>query len=180
VYLLEAMALLKQRLQPSPVLVVVGGHSFQDYAAYRDAALARLPEWGLELGRDIVMVGTVSDADLAGWYRAADALAFPSLKEGWGLVVLEAMSAELPVVATDIAVFQEYLTHGKDSLLVPAEDPVALARAMQDLVADEDLRARLRTGGHDVVDRFTWPKSARQHLDIYEDVRVGGHRIGKC
>ena len=78
------------------MLAVVGGHSFQDYTAYRDAALARLPEWDLDLGTDVVMLGTVSDADLAGWYRSADALAFPSLKEGWGLVVLEAMSAEPP------------------------------------------------------------------------------------
>jgi glycosyltransferase involved in cell wall biosynthesis len=149
---------------------VVGGHSFQDYAAYRDAALARLPEWDLRLGTDVVMLGTVCDAELGGWYRAADALAFPSLKEGWGLVVLEAMSADLPVVATDMPVFREYLTHGEDSLLVPVEDAAGLASAMEQLMNDGQLRARLRQGGHQVVDRFTWPASARQHVAIYDEV----------
>jgi glycosyltransferase-like protein len=177
VYTLEAMGRLKQRLEPSPVLVVVGGHSFQDYTAYRDDALARLPSWGLELGTDVVMVGTVSDDELAGWYRAADALAFPSLKEGWGLVVLEAMSADLPVVATDMPVFREYLTHGKDSLLVPVEDAACLAEAMERLMVEPELRHRLCHGGQAVVDRFTWPGSARQHLAIYEEMQSS---VAKC
>ncbi len=152
------------------MLAVVGGHSFQDYTAYRDAALARLPEWDLHLGSDVVMLGTVSDADLAAWYRSADALAFPSLKEGWGLVVLEALSAGLPVVATDMAVFREYLTHGRDSLLVPVQDSARLADAMELLVVDADLRDRLGHGGRRVVERFTWPSSARRHLDIYDEI----------
>jgi glycosyltransferase-like protein len=177
VYLLEAMGLLKARLEargePGPVLAVVGGHSFQDYAAYRDAALAGLGDLGLELGPDVVMLGTVSDEELAEWYRAADALAFPSLKEGWGLVVLEALSADLPVVATDIEVFQEYLSAGDDALLVPAADGLALAEAMEALMADGDLRARLRVGGQRVVRRFTWPESARRHLGIYEEMVAG-------
>ena len=104
------------------MLAVVGGHSFQDYRAYRDAALAGLPELGLELGRDVVLLGTVSDDELPAWYRAADAFAFPSVKEGWGLAVLEALSAGLPVVASDIPVFREYLTDGRDALLVPPAD----------------------------------------------------------
>jgi glycosyltransferase-like protein len=82
------------------MLAVVGGHSFQDYTAYREAALAMLPDLGLVLEEDVVLLGTVDDAELAGWYHSADALAFPSIKEGWGLVVLEAMAAGLPVVAS--------------------------------------------------------------------------------
>lgn len=170
VHLLEALGRLKGREGPSPVLAVVGGHSFQDYAAYRDDALARMPGLGLTLGDDVVMLGTVSDDELSAWYRAADALAFPSLKEGWGLVVLEALSADLPVVATDIPVFREYLTAGFDALLVPPADPVALAGAMEALMIDQDLRCRLREGGRRVVGRFTWPQSARCHLAIYEEV----------
>ncbi|MDQ6616047.1 MAG: MSMEG_0565 family glycosyltransferase [Actinomycetota bacterium] len=170
VYLLEALGLLKARLDLSPVLVVVGGHSFQDYAAYREAALGRLPEWGLRLGDDIVMVGTVDDTELAGWYRAADALAFPSLKEGFGLVILEALSAGLPVVATDMPVFREYLTDRRDSLLVPVEDARRLAGAMEEVMVDQPLRARLRRRGSEVVGRFTWTESARQHLAIYEEI----------
>jgi len=173
VFLLEAMGLLKRRSTPSPVLVVVGGHSFQDYSDYRERALDRLTEWGLRLGTDVVMPGTVDDAELAGWYRSADALAFPSLKEGWGLVVLEALSADLPVVATDMPVFREYLTDGYDSLLVPVADSAALADAMERLMVDRDLRARLSGGGREVVARFTWPASARHHATLYQETIPG-------
>ncbi len=168
--LFEALAVLKSRLAVAPVLGIVGGHSFQDYKAYRDAALARLPELGLELGRDVVLLGTVSDEELGGWYRAADAFAFPSVKEGFGLVVLEAMAMSLPVVATDIPVFAEYLTDGKNALLAPAGDATGLAGALERLATDPALRERLVAGGADVVGRFTWEASARRHIDIYAAV----------
>ena len=170
VELVGALGRLKAEVSPSPVLAVVGGHSFQDYADYREATLASLPGLGLELGRDVVLLGTVADDELAGWYGAADALAFPSVKEGWGLAVMEAMSTGLPVVATDIPVFREYLTHDQDALLVPPGDPVALAGAMRSLVVDEGLRQRLRAGGDRVAARFTWESAAAEHLRIYESV----------
>ena len=172
IYLLEAMGRLKARAAPGPVLAVVGGHSFQDYAAYRSAALGRLPELGLTLGVDVVLLGTLPDAELAAWYRSADALAFPSLKEGWGLVVLEAMSADLPVVATDIEVFREYLSDGDNALLVPPAEGAALADAMAALMTGADLRRRLCAGGHRVVERFTWAAAARRHQSIYHEVAV--------
>ena len=172
VHLLAALAgLAAQGLGlPRPVLAVVGGHSFQDYAAYRDATLAGLPGLGLEIGRDVVLLGTVPDDELPAWYGAADALAFPSLKEGWGLAVLEAMSAGLPVVATDIPVFREYLTDGRDALLVPPADVDRLAEAMARLMADEALRRRLVKGGRQVAARYTWEATARRHLEIYDEV----------
>jgi glycosyltransferase-like protein len=176
IYLLEAMASLKQRGRDRAVLVVIGGHSFQDYEAYRDAALARLPDIGLELGVDVVLLGTVTDLDLAGWYRAADALAFPSVKEGWGLAVLEAMSADLPVIATDIPVLREYLTSGESALLVPPQDSAALADAMQSLMVDSDLGDRLRRQGRVVAGRFTWAGCARQHSRIYGEVLASRER----
>lgn len=170
--LLEALGRLKAEVDPSPVLAVVGGHSFQDYREYREAALGSLPALGLELGRDVVLLGTVPDADLPAWYRAADALAFPSIKEGWGLAVLEAMAARLPVIATDIPVFREYLRPGEDALLVPPADPVALAGAMRSLVDDEALRDRLRAAGARVASRFTWEAAASRHLAVYAGIRL--------
>jgi glycosyltransferase-like protein len=177
VTLLEAMA---RELHPPPrsnigrrvILAVVGGHTFFDYRAYRDGALARLPELGLVEGRDILLLGTVSEADLGAWYRAADAFAFPSVKEGFGLVVLEALAAGLPVVASDIPVFAEYLRDGESALLVPPGDATALAAALRRLADDPDLRRRLAAGGRPLVDRFTWAASARTHREIYADVSV--------
>jgi glycosyltransferase-like protein len=168
VTLLEAMAEMVARSNGRrPVLAVVGGHTFFDYRAYRDGALARLPELGLVEGRDVLLLGTVSEADLGGWYRAADAFAFPSVKEGFGLVVLEALAAGLPVVASDIPVFAEYLRDGESALLVPPGDAGALASALGRLAGDPALRRRLAAGGQPLLERFTWAASARAHREIY-------------
>lgn len=172
VHAFRALARLRRELDPPPVLAIVGGHSFQDYAAYRDAALAALPALGLTLGEDVVLLGTVSEAELGGWYAAADALAFPSVKEGFGLVVLEAMAMGLPVVASDLPVFREYLADGESALLPPVADDAALAAAMHALVTDAALRDRLRAGAAEVVPRFTWDASARRHRELYDRLRV--------
>ncbi|MGZ8749563.1 MAG: glycosyltransferase, partial [Pseudonocardia sp.] len=71
--LVRALAAVRHRSGLDPVLAVLGGHSFQDYRAYSDAVRAELPRLGLQLGRDVVEVGTVPDADMPAWYRAADA-----------------------------------------------------------------------------------------------------------
>jgi glycosyltransferase-like protein len=168
--LLEAMAELAARTNgagPRPVLAIVGGHTFFDYRAYRDSALARLPELGLVEGRDILLLGTVSEADLGAWYRAADAFAFPSVKEGFGLVVLEALAAGLPVVASDIPVFAEYLRDGENALLVAPGDAAALAGALHRLAGDPALRKTLAAGGQPLLERFTWAASALTHRNVY-------------
>ena len=148
--LMAAVAALgrsERRSGGRPVLAVVGGHSFQDYREYRDRVLASLPGLGLRLDDDVVLLGTVPDAELPGWYAAADVLAFPSTKEGWGLAVLEAMSAGLPVVASDLPVFREYLRPGQDALMVPVDDAAALAAALGAVLDDAALAGRLRAAG---------------------------------
>lgn len=150
-----------------PVLAVIGGHSFQDHRPYREAVLAQLPGLGLELGVDVIAVGTVADDDMPAWYAAADVLAFPSVKEGFGLAVLEAMSAGVPVVTSDLPVFREYLVDGRDALLVSVGDVRGLADAL--LLALHDSK-RLVTAGRQVAARFTWEASARRHLQLYADL----------
>ncbi len=157
-----------------PVLAIVGGHSFQDYRAYAERVLAMLPELGLRLGTDVVQLGTVPDDELPGWYAAADVLAFPSTKEGWGLAVLEAMSAGLPVVASDLPVFLEYLRPGKDAVIVPAGDAAALAKALAGVLGSPVLAGRLSAAGLTVASRFTWSRSAREHQAVYASAGLAG------
>ena len=173
--LMAAVAALSRRSEGRsgrrPVLAVVGGHSFQDYREYRDRVLASLPGLGLRLDDDVVLLGTVPDAELPGWYAAADVLAFPSTKEGWGLAVLEAMSAGLPVVASDLPVFREYLRPGQDALMVPVDDAAALTAALAAVLDDSALADRLRTAGYQVCARFTWDRCAAEHQRIYADLK---------
>ena len=166
-YLVEALGLLKAGPGRPPMLAVVGGHSFQDYRAYRDEVLASLGSHGLRLGDDVVLVGTVPDSELPGWFGAADSFVFPSISEGWGLVVLEALAAGLPVVASDIEVFREFLTHDVDAVLTEAANPSSLAAGMTRLRDDPELVRRLRAGGAATADRYSWTSTARRHIELY-------------
>lgn len=170
VHLFDALGLLHERMETPPVLAVVGGHSFQDYASYREDALRRLDRLGLRVDDDVVLLGTVPDDELPAWYRAADALAFPSVKEGWGLAVLEAMSADLPVVTSDLEVFGEYLVDGRDVLMTPVGDAHAIAAALERVLSDAGLRAGLVTAGRSVARRFSWASTAAEHVEIYRSV----------
>ncbi len=169
IHLIRALAVLKERMANPPAVAVLGGHSFQDYEAYRTACLREIDELGLELGRDVVVLGTVPDAELVGWYHATDALAFPSTNEGWGLAVLEALAAGRPAVTSDLPVFFEYLTDGVSALMPPVGDHLALADALERVATDADLRERLVDGGRPVAAKYSWASSAARHLDLYAD-----------
>jgi glycosyltransferase-like protein len=164
--LVEALAKVRAVVNPPPVVAVVGGHSFQDYDPYRERVLGRAAELGLSFGGAVVLLGTIPEDELPRWYHAADAFVFPSLKEGWGLALLEALAAGLAAVATDIPVFREFLGV-QDALLVPAGDAGALADAMVRVASDPELRSRLGRRGPRVAGRFTWRRCAEQHAAIY-------------
>ena len=168
--LVEAFAIARRELEPTPKLAVVGGHSFQDHAPYRQRCLERAEELGI--GHDLVLVGTVSEEELPRWYRSADVFVLPSVNEGWGLVVLEALAASLPVIVSDLPVFQEYLTRD-DVVMVPTRDADALAAAMVRVARDPDLRRVLARRGPAIARRFGWDTTARQHQDVYGAVTAG-------
>lgn len=171
-HLVRALSLLTRRFERPPVLAVVGGHSFQDHRAYREEVLASLPDLRLELGRDVVLLGTLPDDELPGWYHAADAFAFPSVNEGFGLVVLEALAAGLPTVVSDLPVFAEYLRFGQDVLAAAPGDDAGLAERLWELLTDREVRAALAAAGPAVAARHTWAATAGAHLDLYR--RVAG------
>jgi glycosyltransferase-like protein len=158
-----------------PLLAIAGGETLFDYADYRAAweeDVARL-ELRAHHGpappgdADVAVLGPIPDPDMAALYRAADVLAFPSRREGFGLVVLEAQAAGLPVVASDLPVLREFLSPGEDCLMVPADDPEALARALVVGATDAPMRARLAAAGRATAARFTWAATAAAHETVY-------------
>ncbi|MGI9384478.1 MAG: MSMEG_0565 family glycosyltransferase [Methyloligellaceae bacterium] len=171
-HLIEALGRLKARRQDAPVLAVIGGHSFQDYREYREEALSLLPELGLELGRDVTLLGTVAERELAEWFAAADGFVFPSVKEGWGLAILEAAGAGLPVVASDIEVFREFLVDERDAILTRVAEPDSLARGMARLIDEPTTAGRLRENGPSLAARYSWSATAAQHIAIYNDLAL--------
>jgi len=174
--MIQALAELKQTMSVPPMLAIVGGHSFQDHTSYRQAALSLAERVGVSLEHDVVQLGTVSDQELAAWYHAADGFLFPSVKEGWGLVAMEALAVGLPLIATDIPVFREYLVDGETALLVPPGDVGRLSVAMRTLMDDRKTRDRLADRGRSMVQRFNWDEAASRHREIYERVAAKAER----
>lgn len=167
--LIDAFAALRGMLpQRDPLLVIAGGATLFDYRDEIARFASRRAELGL--GDDAVrMLGPVEDETLERLYRAADVLAFPSVKEGFGLVVLEALASGLPVVASDLDVLRGFLTDDRSALLVPCGSAPALARALERVATDTSLRERLRAGGHAVVAEHGWDAAARAHERAYRD-----------
>ena len=148
-----------------PLLLVVGGATLFDYRDEIDRFAARARELGVS--EHVRNVGTVSPAALERHYRAADLFAFPSTKEGFGLVALEALAAGLPVVATRLDVFETFLADGESALLTPPGDGAALGDALARLARDPALCARLVAAGRRVVDAYGWDTAAAAHEDAY-------------
>jgi glycosyltransferase-like protein len=171
-HMFRALSHLRRRSAHPPVLAIIGGHSFQDHTPYRDRVVASMADLDLEFGRDVALLGTVPDDEMAAWYHAADAFAFPSVNEGFGLVVLEAMAAGLPVVLTRLPVFAEYVRFGEDALAVAPGDDRGLADALEAVAHDDNLRQMLRQRGRDVAASFSWDTTALQHIAIYDELQT--------
>ncbi len=158
--LLRAYAVLRGR-RGDVQLVLTG----ERYRAGGD--LDRLTE---ELGlRDrVVFTGFVSNAELNALYSGADAFAFPSLAEGFGLPVLEAMACGTPVVASDASAVPEAV--GEAGVVADARDPESFAAALARVLEDRALAAHCRARGAARVALFDWAASARRTLDVYREL----------
>ena len=142
-----------------------------DYRHERERFDALAEELGV--AAHVRVLGPLASGEMERLFRAADAFAFPSVKEGFGLAALEALAAELPVVASDLDVFSDFLIDEVSALLTPTGDGAALGRALARLALDPALGDRLRAGGRAVVPRYTWDAAAEAHERVYEGVRVG-------
>jgi glycosyltransferase involved in cell wall biosynthesis len=125
------------------------------------------------LGEHVEITGFVDDASLAAAYLAADVLAFPSWYEGFGIPLVEAMTAGTPVVASDRTSFPEVV--GLAGILVPPTDVGAWAEALAD-AAEPARAAELVSLGRDQARTFSWSRSATAVSAILAD--VGGGRAG--
>ena len=114
----------------------------------------------------IELPGYVTPAELAGWYARATVFAFPSLDEGFGMPLLEAMAAGTPILTSNRSALPEVA--GDAALLVDPEDTDALAAALRQLTIDAELREDLARRGRARVQTFTWDKAVRETWEVYE------------
>lgn len=158
--LLRAFSLLRPRY-PELRLVFVGGKCLQDKDL---AGLAR--DLGVtEFIRDL---GRISEVDVLSAYNAAEMLVFPSLYEGFGFPVVEAMACGIPTVVSHGGSLREVA--GDASILCDPQDPDAFADGVQMLLSDSARRAELVKLGLQRAKRFTWQETGRQVLQVYKEV----------
>jgi glycosyltransferase involved in cell wall biosynthesis len=140
------------------------------------AHAGKVERWGEEKGSNprgahMVELGFVPDRELAALYQSAVAFVFPSLYEGFGIPLVEAMSAGCPVITTGWGAMRE-VTDGA-ALYVDARQPQEIADAILALAADEARRAELRKKGIERAAIFDWDETARRTLEVFREV-VGG------
>jgi glycosyltransferase-like protein len=170
--LLRAFAAARAAMQERhPVLLVAGGATLFDH---RDE-IGRFHALREDLGLDgeVRVLGPVSDAELESLYRAADVFALPSVKEGFGLAVLEALAAGLPAVVSDLDVFRTFLDDGESALMAPVGDDRALAAALVRAATSPELAMRLRAGGQRVAMDHGWDRAAAAHEAAYARFLAG-------
>ena len=118
--------------------------------------------------QDVVFIGPVSEQDKVRYYKTADIYCSPATgRESFGIVLLEAMAAGKPIVASAIEGYSSVLTHGQEGLLVPPKDDEALAGAIEALLKNAGLRTTLAANGRRKADQFRWDRVAGQVMDYY-------------
>ena len=165
IVLLEAYHGLRQH-NPDVQLVIAGKRGW-----HSEPFFERLQALGLM--DQVQLLGFVADENLPALYSLAEVFAFPSIYEGFGLPVLEAMACGAPVICSDTSSLPEVVDEA--AILRPPTDVRAWTQALSQLTADIAQRAELRARGLKQAARFTWENTARETYEVYREVYVA-HR----
>jgi glycosyltransferase involved in cell wall biosynthesis len=165
-FLVNAFEMLKRRERIPHKLVLTGGWTWGT-----PDIVEVIKEMDLE--GEVTVLGQVAAQDMPVLYNLADLLVYPSIYEGFGLPVLEAMACGCPVVCSNLTSIPEVA--GDAALAVDPRDVSALAAAIYTALTDLTTRTRLIERGVERAASFTWEKTARKTLDVFEQV---AHREG--
>jgi glycosyltransferase involved in cell wall biosynthesis len=158
--LLEAfLHVVSSRPDQGELLVVAGGKGWRNTDVYDFVRESGLTD-------RVRFLGYVTDFDLRALYSAATVFAYPSLYEGFGLPVVEAMACGCPVITSRVSSLPEVV--GEAGLLVEPTDVADIARALSAALGDRELRRKLRMAGLQRAAQFSWERAARETIRVYE------------
>lgn len=153
--LIEALHHLQR---PDVLLVLAGGKGW-----LYDEIFARVESLGLQ--KQVLFAGYVPDDELPLWYNAASALLFPSLYEGFGLPVAEAMACGTPVIAADTSAIPEVA--GEAALLFAPQDVTGLVKQITAVLDNQELAGTMRERGLRQAQQFSWERAGRETAEVY-------------
>jgi glycosyltransferase-like protein len=155
-------------VHPSARLIIAGGASLLDHGAYQSAFKAEMAA-DLQSARAVVLAGPIDQVDMPALYRVADALAFPSVKEGFGLAAIEAIACGTPVVTSRIAPFIEHFDDD-DVVWCDPHSEGSIANAMS-AVLSPAIGKRCAAHAMRKLPHHDWDNVAAAHLPAYESLR---------
>jgi len=159
-YLLQALVTLKKHMENVRLFVVGEGDAVSDYRKLVSQ---------LELNNEVVFTGSLMGRKLNQIYKKAHVLALPSLKEGFGMVLIEAMAQSTPVIGTDIGGIPDIITHGKEGFLVPPKNPDALAKAISLILKNPSLARSMGKAGYEKVKKnYLWDTQVKRTKELFE------------
>ena len=159
----EALPLIQQVFPNVRVLVAGPGDQGQ--------ALAQVPA---QCRHSVEFLGTISDAEKASLFRSVDAYVAPNTGgESFGIILVEALAAGAPVIASDLGAFSRVLDEGRCGRLFANGDSSSLARVAIDVLSDQPLRRELSQIGQRRAQHFDWSEVARRIMSVYETVLEG-------
>jgi phosphatidylinositol alpha-mannosyltransferase len=166
-YLLKAFRIVKAGF-PQSRLIVVGPGNGSRYKDWVNAVKLK----------DVAFVGYASYASLPRYYRTADIFCAPAVgQESFGIVLLEAMAAGKPIVASNIDGYANVVTHEVEGLLVPPKNEKALAQSLLSLLKDETLRQKMGSKGRSKAEAHSWESIAQRNMDYY--LELFGAKVDK-
>jgi phosphatidylinositol alpha-mannosyltransferase len=162
IHLLKAYHRLRKRKVDARLLVCGAGPKLREYKRFV----------GLRGIRDVEFLGRVSDDEKVRYFASADIFCAPNTgQESFGIVLLEAMAAGVPIVASDIHGFKRVVERNVQGLLVEPRNPRALAAALYTLARDPDLRHELGDAGRARAPEFSWERVTERIVDFYYETR---------
>lgn len=153
------------KICPQAQLIIAGGDTLFDYKPYRMKFFQLVEEYNICLKKSLILPGVIADKELSILYRCVDAFVFPSIKEGWGLVLLEAIASGLPVVTSNIPPFTEFLTK-EFAFLVNPNSSQEISQAMLKII-EQNVSQKLIDNSSHIPSKYSWQESAKLHLKHY-------------
>ncbi len=158
--LLNAYSLLSKTIRDKHPLVIVGGKGWG-----KDNIYSIIEQ--LSIGKHVMVLGYLSDEELASVYRQSYLFVMPSLYEGFGLPLLEAMSMGVPVVTSNISSLPEVV--GDNAVMVDPNNVKSIKDGIEEVLIDTELKDRLSKTGLDRAKLFSWEKAAKETLAVFEE-----------
>ncbi|MFH0969229.1 MAG: glycosyltransferase family 1 protein [Patescibacteria group bacterium] len=163
-FLIRSFAKIKEKI-PEIKLVLAGNKNAHNFDKRIDEEIKKL---GIE--NEIIFSGFVDEEDKAALFRLSEIFVYPSLYEGFGIPILEAMSRKVPVLASDIPVHREI--GGEAALYFDISSIDDFSEKLYNSLTDENLRNKLISSGLERINLFSWQKSAEKLLDIYKKLII--------